>query len=971
MGKTTNDNARFNPANTFETHLVFSVKCCANIPLLRGDVCLLIQSFTPCQRCPLDIPGTYEPKAVKPGHPGRGQSVPGQFWIAPRKHRETVESRKQKGIRMSDMKVKTLFVAGATLIAALLFVLAANPFIVAGSPDDPPERPTGLTGTVEHDQVALAWDDRGDQSISGYQILRRNRAIDGPGVFHVHVEDTGSAATSYTDNDVEAETFYVYRIKARNAAGLSSRSSYFNARTPAAPQPPVKPTGLTGTVAHDQVALTWNDPGDDTITGYQILRRIKAVDDPGVFHVHVDDTGSAATSYTDTGVAAETFYVYRVKARNSGGLSPQSSYFNANTPEDPSPKKPTPEQERQRRSASPPAAPSLMATALSPDGDVIISWRQDPGDDTISGYRILRGDSEETLAEIVSDTETTDTTYTDTEPPAGQTLHYAVQARNASGLSEPSNTLSVTTPEEEEEPVASEHNENDHGGDLFHDKIHISNFTRWGTVTTGGSTSPVHRMRVTGNANSGFTTRATFLAHGVAQQFRTGSASAGYDLGIVRLGLNGLSGYAIPEGGSARDRNIPIVSIWSSASGNPKTPAARLHTLVNSRNLGQHINDFYGVDVHLAANTDYFLVVENYAAIDAYEGHGIGIGSVFRTGDVEVTTTPGFGRPANLKAFTIDVIQKRTENVDDSTDHNPSDWGIRSVKLDRFFQRTGVAPEWCVALPNWASNVLGSKLGSIGNTGCNANFTSNGNGRPVLRMAMFAPLDASEPFFENFDGHGGADPVVLRVPEDAEPGSVVGTIPVHSLDGDTVTISMSGASAGFAATFAVNAQTGAVTLRPGASLDHEGTTPRFTADLSVTDGEDAAGSTETTPTIDDSTTLTIEVTDVDEPGEFTFVSNRQLDPATDRPVAGETITVTFDDPDGPLEFNSWIYRCGGAADTVRPPDGTSVLTYSFTPQTGDWQCNSWMLVDYRDQHGPQVENVLFLNRVERPPSPSE
>ena len=138
---------------------------------------------------------------------------------------------------MSRMKVKASFVGGAALIALLLFVLASNPLTFAGSPDDPPETPTGLTGAVAHDQVALTWDDPGDDTITGYQVLRRNRAVDGPGVFHVHVDDTGSAATSYTDTTVAAETLYVYRVKARNAAGLSPRSSFFNANTPAARRP--------------------------------------------------------------------------------------------------------------------------------------------------------------------------------------------------------------------------------------------------------------------------------------------------------------------------------------------------------------------------------------------------------------------------------------------------------------------------------------------------------------------------------------------------------------------------------------------------------------------------------------------------------------------------------------------------------------------------------------------------------------
>ena len=101
-----------------------------------------------------------------------------------------------------------------------------------------PGKPQGLTGTVAHDVVSLTWDAPGDTSITGYQILRRNRDVHQPRVFEVHVDDTGSAAASYVDRDVAAETRYAYRIKARNAAGLSARSHYFNADTPAVPNSP-------------------------------------------------------------------------------------------------------------------------------------------------------------------------------------------------------------------------------------------------------------------------------------------------------------------------------------------------------------------------------------------------------------------------------------------------------------------------------------------------------------------------------------------------------------------------------------------------------------------------------------------------------------------------------------------------------------------------------------------------------------
>ena len=83
---------------------------------------------------------------------------------------------------------------------------------------------------------------------------------------------------------------------------------------------PAAPTGLTApTVAHDSVTLSWNDPGDTSITGYKILRRNPETDAPGVFASINDNTGTSATSYTDGTVQPLTKYVYRVKAIYGSG----------------------------------------------------------------------------------------------------------------------------------------------------------------------------------------------------------------------------------------------------------------------------------------------------------------------------------------------------------------------------------------------------------------------------------------------------------------------------------------------------------------------------------------------------------------------------------------------------------------------------------------------------------------------------
>ena len=215
---------------------------------------------------------------------------------------------------------------------------AATDAVVGAQPTEPPAKPTGLTGTASHDSVTLTWDDPGDDSITGYVILRRIPGVDPQGHFDVLVADTGTAATTYTDATVSAETRYTYRIKAINGAGTSERSRWSHIDTPAAPEPqeaaepPSKPRGLEATASHDSVTLTWDDPGDDSITGYVILRRLRYDDPSGHFDELVADTGSAATTYTDDTVVAGTTYTYRIKAINEHGVSERSRWYHVDTP---------------------------------------------------------------------------------------------------------------------------------------------------------------------------------------------------------------------------------------------------------------------------------------------------------------------------------------------------------------------------------------------------------------------------------------------------------------------------------------------------------------------------------------------------------------------------------------------------------------------------------------------------------------
>ncbi|WP_420626844.1 fibronectin type III domain-containing protein [Candidatus Poriferisodalis sp.] len=187
-----------------------------------------------------------------------------------------------------------------------------------------PAPPTGLSADASRDVVSLSWDDPGDDSITGYVILRRDKATQPVGTFSTVVADTGTADTSYVDAYVEPNRRYVYRVQAINAAGTSERSRWARGYTPLrlfSSERPAKPRGLAAETSHDTVTLSWDDPGDGSVTGYAILRRDKDVHDKGIFATLDPDTGTAHTAYVDATAQPDRRYVYRVKALNTAGHS--------------------------------------------------------------------------------------------------------------------------------------------------------------------------------------------------------------------------------------------------------------------------------------------------------------------------------------------------------------------------------------------------------------------------------------------------------------------------------------------------------------------------------------------------------------------------------------------------------------------------------------------------------------------------
>ena len=328
----------------------------------------------------------------------------------------------------------TLLAALAALaVAAALFAIYVYPaYAQEGSA---PDKPTGLDAAASHGQVVLTWDDPEDESITGYVVLRRVRVNDQGGDFSVLVADTGSAATTYTDNEVAASTTYTYRIKAINQHGTSERSRWVHIDIPAAPEPPdpvnnpaTGAPAISGTVqvGEELTAGTSGIADEDGLEnaafGYQWL----ASDS--------DIAGAAGSTYTladtDEGKTVRVRVSFTDDAGNDETLTSAPTAAVAAAPPTEPPAKPT----------------DLSATATH--NQVVLTWK-DPNDDSITGYVILRRnrdtDAKGHFSELVADTETAATTYTDTTVAAETRYTYRIKAINQYGASERSRWYHIDT----------------------------------------------------------------------------------------------------------------------------------------------------------------------------------------------------------------------------------------------------------------------------------------------------------------------------------------------------------------------------------------------------------------------------------------------------------------------------------------------------------------------------------------------
>ena len=133
-----------------------------------------------------------------------------------------------------------------------------------------PGKPTGLTvGTVTPTKIPLTWTaptSTGGADITGYTI---EQALDVNGMAGTWTNITMSTTTSYTDEALDPETTYHYRVSATNSAGTGTASDSMSGTTLALPVVKVVPRNASVTEGSDaEFDITRTGSTGDAITVY-------------------------------------------------------------------------------------------------------------------------------------------------------------------------------------------------------------------------------------------------------------------------------------------------------------------------------------------------------------------------------------------------------------------------------------------------------------------------------------------------------------------------------------------------------------------------------------------------------------------------------------------------------------------------------------------------------------------------------
>ena len=163
-------------------------------------------------------------------------------------------------------------------------------------------------GDFEYYRVIVCDDTQYDGSSCSGTVFRSDAIYD--------VNDTGPVKVAGLD--VGTGYGVILQVWRRTGGALK-----LHATLPPLATPPAAPTGLTAAAGIGSITLSWNDPDDSTITGYEYQLNHTATSTGNLSGwgdwIAIPDSGASTTAYTLTGLESGEEYRFHVRAVNAGG----------------------------------------------------------------------------------------------------------------------------------------------------------------------------------------------------------------------------------------------------------------------------------------------------------------------------------------------------------------------------------------------------------------------------------------------------------------------------------------------------------------------------------------------------------------------------------------------------------------------------------------------------------------------------
>lgn len=260
-----------------------------------------------------------------------------------------------------------------------------GPLIARSTLPNPPPIPTNVQAEPTQTDITVTWDTVAGST--GYDV-------EADGV----VVDNGSS-TTYVHKGLIPLTDHAYRIRAKNAGGISEWSNSVARST--LPFPPKTPENVAAQLDVHQITITW-DPADGT--DHYELEADGAILDNG-----------NSTTYVHLGLDPLSGHTYRIRAVNAGGKGPWSIPLDVTThPE--KPEIPT----------------NIMVTA--DETEITLTW-----------YKVLNAESYEIEVDGITAVTVTGTQFIHSGLEQESKHSYRIRAVNISGKSEWSSPVTMMT----------------------------------------------------------------------------------------------------------------------------------------------------------------------------------------------------------------------------------------------------------------------------------------------------------------------------------------------------------------------------------------------------------------------------------------------------------------------------------------------------------------------------------------------